>query len=68
VLFASSNAIQQRWYGSIRVAARRRPSDIHGLIYVPSKEDLREAALVLAKEINGQGIPIDLGKVQRLQS
>ncbi len=40
-----------------------RPSDIHGLIYVPFKEDLREAALVLAKEINGQGIPIDLSKV-----
>lgn len=40
-----------------------RPSDIHGLIYVPFKDDLREAALVLAKEINAQGIPIDLSKV-----
>jgi predicted nucleotide-binding protein len=40
-----------------------RPSDIHGLIYVPFKEDISEAALVLAKEINGQGIPIDLSKV-----
>jgi predicted nucleotide-binding protein len=40
-----------------------RPSDIHGLIYVPYKDDVREAALVLAKEINAQGIPIDLSKV-----
>ena len=40
-----------------------RPSDIHGLIYVPYKDDVREAALVLAKEINPQGIAVDLGKV-----
>jgi len=39
-----------------------RPSDIHGLIYVPFKDDVREAALVLAKEINAR-IPIDLSKV-----
>jgi predicted nucleotide-binding protein len=39
-----------------------RPSDIHGLIYVPFKDDVREAALVLAKEINAR-IPIDLSRV-----
>jgi predicted nucleotide-binding protein len=40
-----------------------RPSDIQGLIYVSFRDDVREAALTLAKEINGQGIPIDLSKV-----
>ena len=40
-----------------------RPSDIQGLIYVSFKDDVREAALTLAKEINAQGIPIDLSKV-----
>jgi len=40
-----------------------RPSDIQGLIYIPFKDDIREAALTLAKEINARGIPIDLGKV-----
>lgn len=40
-----------------------RPSDIQGLIYIPFKEDVSEAALPLAKEINGKGIPIDLSKV-----
>jgi predicted nucleotide-binding protein len=40
-----------------------RPSDIQGLIYKPFKDDLKEIALSLAKEINAQGIPIDLGKV-----
>lgn len=40
-----------------------RPSDIQGLIYIPFKEDVKEAALPLAKEINSKGIPIDLSKV-----
>jgi predicted nucleotide-binding protein len=40
-----------------------RPSDIQGLIYVSFKDDVRETALTLAKEINGQGVPIDLSKV-----
>ncbi len=40
-----------------------RPSDIHGLIYIPFKDDVDEAKLILAKEINAQGIPIDLSKV-----
>jgi predicted nucleotide-binding protein len=40
-----------------------RPSDIQGLIYIPFKDEVREAALLLAKEINAQGISIDLNKV-----
>lgn len=40
-----------------------RPSDIQGLIYIPFKDDVKEAALQLAKEINSQGIHIDLNKV-----
>ena len=40
-----------------------RPSDIQGLIYIPFKDDVREAALPLAKEINAQGIQIDLSRV-----
>lgn len=40
-----------------------RPSDIQGLIYIPFKDDLREAALALAKEIHAKGIAIDLQKV-----
>lgn len=40
-----------------------RPSDIHGLIYIPYKDSVTEAGLTLAKEINAQGIAIDLAKV-----
>lgn len=40
-----------------------RPSDIQGLIYIPFKDDVKEAALPLAKEINAKGIPIDLNRV-----
>lgn len=40
-----------------------RPSDIQGLIYIPFKDDVREAALPLAKEINAKGIQIDLNRV-----
>jgi predicted nucleotide-binding protein len=40
-----------------------RPSDIQGLIYIPYKDKVSEAALALAKEIHGQGMPIDLDKV-----
>jgi predicted nucleotide-binding protein len=43
--------------------AMERPSDIHGLIYVAYKDDVKEAALTLAKEINAQGIKIDLSKI-----
>jgi len=40
-----------------------RPSDIQGLIYIPFKDQIDEAKLLLAKEMNSQGIPIDLGKL-----
>ena len=40
-----------------------RPSDIHGLIYIPFKEHVQEAALPLAKEMNSQGLTIDLKRL-----
>lgn len=40
-----------------------RPSDIQGLIYIPFKNDVSEARLQLAQEMNAQGITIDLSKV-----
>ena len=43
--------------------AMERPSDIHGLIYISYKDNVSEAALTLAKEIDAQGIRIDLSKV-----
>lgn len=43
--------------------AMERPSDIQGLIYISFKDEVKEAALTLAKEINAQGIPIDLSRV-----
>jgi predicted nucleotide-binding protein len=42
--------------------AMERPSDIQGIIYVSFKDNLNEAALTLAKEINDH-IPIDLSRV-----
>jgi predicted nucleotide-binding protein len=40
-----------------------RPSDIQGLIYISYKDAVAETALTLAKEIHGQGMPIDLDRV-----
>ncbi len=41
-----------------------RPSDIQGLIYIPFKDDInRECAVQLAKEMNAQGLTIDLRKL-----
>ena len=40
-----------------------RPSDIQGLIYISFKDDVKEAALTLAKEIDAVGIRIDLNRV-----
>lgn len=40
-----------------------RPSDINGLIYIPFKEHVDEAALQLAKEMNSQGLTIDLKRI-----
>jgi predicted nucleotide-binding protein len=44
-------------------ANMERPSDIHGLIYIPYKDNVTEAGLTLAKEIDAQGIHINLSKV-----
>lgn len=44
-------------------ADMERPSDIHGLIYIPYKDSVTEAGLTLAKEIDAQGIHIDLNRV-----
>jgi predicted nucleotide-binding protein len=40
-----------------------RPSDIQGLIYIPFKDGVRETALQLAKEMNAQGLRIDINKI-----
>lgn len=41
-----------------------RPSDIHGLIYIPFKDDLqKEAGMALAKEMAAQGYHIDIKKL-----
>jgi len=41
-----------------------RPSDIHGLIYIPFKDDLqKEAGMTLAKEMAAQGYHIDIKKL-----
>jgi predicted nucleotide-binding protein len=40
-----------------------RPSDIQGLIYIPFKDDVKDASVLLAKEMVAQGYQID---VQRL--
>ncbi|MBI1349439.1 DNA-binding protein [bacterium] len=41
-----------------------RPSDIHGLIYIPFKDDLaKEAGLTLAKEMVAQGFQIDISRI-----
>ena len=40
-----------------------RPSDIHGLIYLPFTDDVAETKVQLAKEMGKQGIQIDLAKL-----
>ncbi|UPW12539.1 nucleotide-binding protein [Gordonia amicalis] len=37
-----------------------RPSDIDGLMYIPYKDTVEDAKVLLAKELNGQGLSIDL--------
>ena|SRR5438045_3378179 len=43
--------------------AMERPSDIQGLLYIQYKENVADAKLLLAKEINAKGIRIDLDRV-----
>lgn len=40
-----------------------RPSDLQGLIYLAFKDDVDEVKVTLAKEMNKQGIAIDLGRL-----
>jgi len=40
-----------------------RPSDIQGLIYFPFSEHVAEVSVPLAKEMNGQGLSIDLDRL-----
>lgn len=40
-----------------------RPSDIQGLIYIPFKDRVEDGKLLLAKELNAQGISIDVDKI-----
>lgn len=39
------------------------PSDINGLIYIPFKENVEEASLSLAKEMNRNGYTIEISKL-----
>lgn len=40
-----------------------RPSDIQGLLYIPFKDSVSDAALLLAKEMAAQGYKIDISKL-----
>lgn len=40
-----------------------RPSDIQGLIYLPFTDDVAEAKVQLAKEMEKQGIKIAMAKL-----
>jgi predicted nucleotide-binding protein len=40
-----------------------RPSDIQGLIYIPFRDDVKDASVILTKEMAAQGYRID---IQRL--
>ena len=40
-----------------------RPSDIQGLIYIPFKDSLKDAGVMLAKEMCAQGYQIDVAKL-----
>lgn len=40
-----------------------RPSDIQGLIYIPFKDDVKDASILLAKEMAAQGYQIDVKRL-----
>lgn len=40
-----------------------KPSDIHGLIYIPFKDNVEDTALSLAKELNGKGYNIRISQL-----
>ena len=39
------------------------PSDIEGLIYIPFKDNVEEAKLSLAKEMQNNGYKLDISKL-----
>jgi predicted nucleotide-binding protein len=44
-------------------ATMERPSDIQGLIYIPYKDEVKEAALSLAKAMDAEGYDIDISRL-----
>lgn len=40
-----------------------KPSDIDGLIYIPFKDNVEEAKLSLAKEMQSHGYTLDIAKL-----
>ena len=40
-----------------------KPSDIHGLIYIPFRDNVEETALSLAKELNSKGYSINISRL-----
>lgn len=40
-----------------------KPSDIDGLIYIPFVDDIEDGKVTLAKEMQHQGIKIDLARL-----
>jgi len=40
-----------------------RPSDIDGLLYIPFKDNVEEAKLSLAKEMQNNGYNLDIAKL-----
>lgn len=38
-----------------------KPSDIQGLVYIPFKDHINDAGVMLAKELSAQGLSIDIG-------
>lgn len=44
-------------------ANMERPSDIQGLIYIPYRDDIKEAAVPLAKAMDAEGYEIDISRL-----
>ena len=45
---------------TLKSGVMERPSDIDGLMYIPYKDTVEDAKVLLAKELNVQGLSIDL--------
>ncbi|WP_341266956.1 TIR domain-containing protein [Gordonia malaquae] len=48
---------------TLKAGVMERPSDIDGLMYIPYKDTVEDAKVQLAKELNGQGLQIDLNSL-----